>query len=766
MKKIFVFTILLLFSASLLFSQVSVNTDGSAPHGSAMLDVNSTSKGVLIPRMTLADIGAITDPADGLMVFCTDCGSGGLGAISIFMAGAWYTLGTNYLIPRSASPGSNIASPTQIVWKWHPVINATGYKWYATNDYDNATDMGTDTSKTETGLDCNTSYTRYVWVYTNSGVSFPTILTESTSGTSVSAPVPGTHVPSSTQIVWNWNTIEGATGYRFGTTNVYEDAVDVGSNLSYTETGLTCNTSFTRYVWAIGECGNSDPVTLTQSTVNCSWACGDTITKNHTEGSIAPVTKTVTYGTVTNIAGETSKCWITSNLGADHQATAVSDATEPSAGWYWQFNQKQGFKHTGSARIPNTWIGTSGNTDWLPANDPCNLELGGSWRLPTSTEWANVDATGNWTNWDGPWNSPLKIHAAGYLERTNGSLGSRGSDGYYWSSTVNTSTTGNILYLYSGICQVGPMGASYGFTVRCLRENTEAAPENPPAGSHIPAVNQIIWTWNTVIGATGYRWNTVDDYNSALDLGNSTTNTETNLTCNTIYTRYVWAYNIAGQSGSTSLAHSTLSCSWGACGDALTINHVAGTVAPVNKTVTYGTVTNVPGEPSKCWITSNLGSDHQATAVNDATEASAGWYWQFNRPQGYKYEGTNRTPNTLWITNIYENSDWLTSTDPCALSLGTGWRVPTGTEWTNVDAIGYWSNWDYPWASLLKMHAAGYLSDWDGSLGSRGSNGFYWSSSQSLNSSQGGQNLYFYSTYCYMNNFTKAYGYSVRCLRE
>ena len=32
------------------------------------------------------------------------------------------------------------------------------------------------------------------------------------------------------------------------------------------------------------------------------------------------------------------------------------------------------------------------------------------------------------------------------------------------------------------------------------------------------------------------------------------------------------------------------------------------------KTVAYGTVTNIPGEPSKCWITSNLGSDHRGNS--------------------------------------------------------------------------------------------------------------------------------------------------------
>jgi hypothetical protein len=30
----------------------------------------------------------------------------------------------------------------------------------------------------------------------------------------------------------------------------------------------------------------------------------------------------------------------------------------------------------------------------------------------------------------------------------------------------------------------------------------------------------------------------------------------------------------------------------------------------------------------------NLGADHQATSVDDATEAFAGGYWQFNRIQG------------------------------------------------------------------------------------------------------------------------------------
>ncbi len=202
------------------------------------------------------------------------------------------------------------------------------------------------------------------------------------------------------------------------------------------------------------------------------------------------------------------------------------------------------------------------------------------------------------------------------------------------------------------------------------------------------------------------------------------------------------------------------------CGSSSTIIHLAsGSIAPVDKTVTYGTVTGIPGEPSKCWITSNLGADHQATAVNDATEASAGWYWQFNLKQGYKHDGITRIPNTDWITYINENLAWQATNDPCALELGGGWRIPTPTEWENVDAVGNWINWLGPWNSGLKLHAAGFLIyAGTGSLLERGMTGAYWSSSQA-NVSQG-WSLYFDSNDPYLSNDDKADGMTLRCIRD
>jgi hypothetical protein len=51
---------------------VAINADGSQPDGSAILDVKSTAKGMLIPRVTTIQRNAISTPATGLIVFDTD----------------------------------------------------------------------------------------------------------------------------------------------------------------------------------------------------------------------------------------------------------------------------------------------------------------------------------------------------------------------------------------------------------------------------------------------------------------------------------------------------------------------------------------------------------------------------------------------------------------------------------------------------------------------------------------------------------------------
>jgi hypothetical protein len=143
---------------------------------------------------------------------------------------------------------------------------------------------------------------------------------------------------------------------------------------------------------------------------------------------------------------------------------------ETKAGWYWQFNRKKGYKHDGTTLTPAWSIASiNENSNWITVNDPCSIELGAPWRLPTYVEWLNVYNAGGWTDWNGPWNSALKLHAAGYLNALNGLMSLRGSYGYYWSSSQSNSSNGSRLYFVIDYSDVNVNVKARGFSVRCLR---------------------------------------------------------------------------------------------------------------------------------------------------------------------------------------------------------------------------------------------------------------------------------------------------------
>jgi hypothetical protein len=87
-------------------AQVAINTDNLPPDASAMLDVKSTTKGFLAPRMTQAQRNAIANPATGLTIFQTDvtpglCYNAGTPALP-----SWKLVGSN--TGQWLNNGSNI----------------------------------------------------------------------------------------------------------------------------------------------------------------------------------------------------------------------------------------------------------------------------------------------------------------------------------------------------------------------------------------------------------------------------------------------------------------------------------------------------------------------------------------------------------------------------------------------------------------------------------------------------------------------------------
>jgi hypothetical protein len=87
MKKLII--LLAIFTTFATTAQsVGINADGSTANASAMLDISSTTKGFLPPRMSSAQRSAIASPASGLMVYQNDANTG----IYVYNGTTWVLL--------------------------------------------------------------------------------------------------------------------------------------------------------------------------------------------------------------------------------------------------------------------------------------------------------------------------------------------------------------------------------------------------------------------------------------------------------------------------------------------------------------------------------------------------------------------------------------------------------------------------------------------------------------------------------------------------
>ena len=117
MKHFFTFLLAVLLTST-TFAQVGINTE--TPDPSSALDITSTAGGLLPPRMTSDQRDNIISPVEGLIIFCTDCGSGE-GELQIKLSSQWVNLynpgasgGTKYLALLQFNSVEAITSITMV----------------------------------------------------------------------------------------------------------------------------------------------------------------------------------------------------------------------------------------------------------------------------------------------------------------------------------------------------------------------------------------------------------------------------------------------------------------------------------------------------------------------------------------------------------------------------------------------------------------------------------------------------------------------------
>jgi hypothetical protein len=86
MSRLIYLLIALFVNADLVAQSVAINIDGTAPNSTAILDVKSTVKGFLPPRMDSNQRKAILTPATGLTIYNTS-----INAFQCYNGTAWYS---------------------------------------------------------------------------------------------------------------------------------------------------------------------------------------------------------------------------------------------------------------------------------------------------------------------------------------------------------------------------------------------------------------------------------------------------------------------------------------------------------------------------------------------------------------------------------------------------------------------------------------------------------------------------------------------------
>jgi len=196
--------------------------------------------------------------------------------------------------------------------------------------------------------------------------------------------------------------------------------------------------------------------------------CPSSLIVHHKAGQVSPETVDITYTVIQSSITGTAACWIAQNLGAPTYTTTLTDnAATTTTGWYWQFGQQKGLRAVSHVIVNTSDIVsdfTAQTTDWATANDPCNLLLGGAWRIPTRTEWNAILSA---------WSYNLSNNGLHLIQ--GGHYG--GSTFYdspycgYWTNTrsgTNTAYTYQVSYTASA-ASVPSIGMSWASTLRCIR---------------------------------------------------------------------------------------------------------------------------------------------------------------------------------------------------------------------------------------------------------------------------------------------------------
>lgn len=518
--------ILFLFLSNYCFSQVGINTENPDP--SSILELDSNNSGLLIPRMTEAQINSIFQPARSLLVFNLDrnCLFINLGTSN---NPAWECASFN-------NPNSVQVDCTTNGFQGSYQVNTT----LTTSE----TFSVTVTNRTFSTISLSNSVSDVALSGTaSSGVTITSVSPSSatlTAGQSqlITYQLSGTPT-SNGRLTAEWNQLglvcsrsisignvpvslnfqnasrsipEGNGTSTFTTTielsQPIADNVDFQVDIAVNGSGNAISTPATRLL----SIQSGATTVVTSFTVNGDFI--DEPDENYTL-TISNIFSSYSAGvvagspqslTVTNddalapdeVRTATGRIWKDRNLGATRRATSSTDFQAYGSLYQWGRlsdgheqitwnNPNQGIPSRGTTSTNSTtdvpptdlfiletsvagdWRDPRNNNLWQGVNginNPCPA----GFRIPTRAEWQAEIATWSANNSVGAFNSPLKLVLPGFRSRTDGTLQDISTSGYYWTSDVTGDRTNRLRISQNQASSFLDIAKSFGLCVRCIKD--------------------------------------------------------------------------------------------------------------------------------------------------------------------------------------------------------------------------------------------------------------------------------------------------------
>ena len=454
--------------------------------------------------------------------------------------------------------------------------------------------------------------------------------------------------------------------------------------------------------------------------------------------------------------------WATCNVGAsipesDGDYFAWGETLTKNYFNWGNYQYSNGSYLTLTKYCSEPYYGNDGYSDWLsillPEDDAATGNWGTAWRTPTNGEWQELynNTTSTWTTQNGvngilftaSNGNSIFFPAAGY--RNNNSLNYAGSNGYYWSSSLNEDYPANAKCLKFGsdYCNFGSYSRCCGLSVRAVRSSSQVL-------FYVINATASSSEGGEVIGAGAYEAGTTCTLTATANEGY----TFISWIENGNYISYDTSYSFTVTENRTLVAKFAIL--GGNSHDFVDLGLPSGTM----------------------WAICNVGAD----APVDYGDYFA---WGETQPKDHydwsTYQYCNGSENTL--TKYCHNADYgyngftdtltvlLPEDDAARTNWGNNWRMPTNEEWQELVY-----NTSCKWMTLngvngrlftaangnsLFLPAAGY---YESNLEYEGDYGFYWSSSLSTGYTEKARCIYFYSDSYWNSSFFRNCGQSVRAV--